>query len=377
MKRKYDFIPVSEPVLDGNEKKYVLDCIDSGWISSEGPYVEKFESQMCQITGRKYAVALSNGTVALELAVRALKIGEGDEVIIPSFTIISCAMAVLKNGAKPVLVDSDINTWNVDTEKIESKITKRTKAIMVVHIYGLPVNMDKIISLCKKYNLLLIEDAAEMHGQTYKNKPCGSFGNISVFSFYPNKHITTGEGGMVLTDDLELADYCKSLRNLCFNNKQRFIHEELGYNFRMSNIQAALGLAQAEKLENTINIKREIGKKYTELLKSNNALILSPNNVDYAKNIYWVYGIIIDNKVIDYKAKLICERLAQFGIATRPFFFGMHLQPVFQKMQLFNNEKYPISDQMSNYGFYIPSSINLEDEKIEYIVNVVNEVTLL
>ena len=220
-----DYIPVNEPLLDGNEKKYLCECIDSGWISSEGPFVQEFEKRMSFSVNRKHGVAVSNGTAALEVAVQALEIGSGDEVIMPTFTIISCAMAVSKTGAVPVLVDSDPYTWNMNADEIEAKITSRTKAIMVVHLYGLPADMDKILVLAKKYNLKVIEDAAEMHGQTYNGKPCGSFGDISTFSFYPNKHITTGEGGMLVTDDDYLAERCRLIRNLCFRKDRRYIHD--------------------------------------------------------------------------------------------------------------------------------------------------------
>ena len=208
-----DFIPVNEPLLNGNEKKYLCECIDTGWISSEGPFVKEFEQKMSASVNRKYGIAVSNGTAALEVACQALGITQGDEVIMPTFTIISCAMAVTKLGAIPVLVDSDIDNWNMKVDEIEKKITSKTKAIMMVHIYGLPVMVDKVLELAKKYNLKVIEDAAEMHGQTYNGKPCGSFGDISTFSFYPNKHVTTGEGGMVVTDDENLAQRCRMLRN--------------------------------------------------------------------------------------------------------------------------------------------------------------------
>ena len=201
-----DFIPVNEPLLNGNEKKYLCECIDTGWISSEGPFVKEFEKKMSAAVNRKYGIAVSNGTAALEIAVQALEIGEGDEVIMPTFTIISCAMAVTKAGAVPVLIDSDVDTWNMNVDEIESKITSKTKAIMIVHLYGLPVEVDKVLKLAKKYDLKVIEDAAEMHGQTYNLRPCGSFGDISIFSFYPNKHITTGEGGMVVTCLLYTSD---------------------------------------------------------------------------------------------------------------------------------------------------------------------------
>ena len=255
------FIPVNEPLLDGNEKKYLCECIDSGWISSEGPFVRKFEERMSRAAGRKYGIAVTNGTAALELAVRALCIGEGDEVIMPAFTIISCAMAVTNAGAVPVLVDSDIHTWNMNVDELEEKITDRTKAIMMVHTYGLPVDADRVLELAEKYGLKIIEDAAEMHGQTYKGRPCGSFGEISTFSFYPNKHVTTGEGGMIVTDDAELAERCRSLRNLCFKKDIRYVHDELSGNYRFTNLQAAVGLAQLERLEEFAG-RKQIGRAH-------------------------------------------------------------------------------------------------------------------
>ena len=218
-------IPVNEPLLNGNEKKYLIECIDTGWISSEGPFIKKFEEQFAAKNNKKHGIAVCNGTAALEIAVESLGITKGDEVIMPSFTIISCASSIIKSGAIPVLVDSDLGTWNMNVSEIESKITNKTKAIMVVHIYGLTVDIDPIMELAKKHNLKIIEDSAEAHGQTYKGKPCGSFGDVSVFSFYPNKLITTGEGGMILTDDDSIAEKLRSLRNLCFTAHKRFVHE--------------------------------------------------------------------------------------------------------------------------------------------------------
>jgi perosamine synthetase len=275
-------------------------------------------------------------------------------------------------GATPVLVDSDPITWNIDTSKIEEKITKNTKAIMVVHIYGLPTDMKPILELASKYNLKIIEDAAEMHGQTYNDKNCGSFGDISTFSFYPNKHITTGEGGMVLTDDEELAERCRSLKNLCFIPEKRFIHYELGWNYRMTNIQAALGLAQLERLDDFVEKKRHIGKKYTELLKDIDDIQLPLENIDYAKNIYWVFGIVLGKKY-NFNAEQAMKKLAEKGIGTRPFFYPMNLQPVFNKMGLFLNESYPVSENIAERGFYIPSGLALTDEQIEISANKVKE----
>lgn len=358
---------VNEPVLDGNERKYLNECVDTNWISFEGPFVKKFEQGMAELTNRKYAVAVSNGSVALDTAVLALKIGEGDEVIMPTFTIMSCAAPLVRVGAKPVLVDSDPYTWNMKVEDIEAKITSKTKAIMVVHIYGLPVDMDPVLELAKKYNLYIIEDAAEMHGQTYKGRPCGSFGDISTFSFYPNKHITCGEGGMVLTNNEALADRCASIRNLFFSPKKRYIHEELGYNFRMTNLQAALGVAQLEKIDRTVAKKRHIGALYNALLKNVDGIQLPVEKTDYADNIYWVYGIVLDDN-LPIEADEFMKRLGAEGIGCRGFFWGMHEQPVFKNMHLFDGESYPNAERLSRRGFYIPSGVNLTDDDQEYVI---------
>lgn len=364
-----DFIPVNEPLLDGNEKKYLIECIDTGWISSEGPFVQAFEERMAEAVGRRYGIALCNGTAALEVAVSALELQPGDEVIMPTFTIISCAAAIIRRGCIPILVDSDPATWNMDVSQIEAKITTRTKAIMVVHIYGLPVDMEPIINIATQYKLKIIEDAAEMHGQTYKGQPCGSFGEISTLSFYPNKHITTGEGGMVLTDDEKLAERCRSLRNLCFQPQKRFVHEELGYNFRMTNLQAALGLAQIERLSEFVDRKRRMGEKYTELLSSVPALELPVAKTIYADNIYWVYGVILKEE-LSVDAEEMMRRLYQRKIGTRPFFWPMHEQPVFKKMRLFNKEDYPVAERMARRGFYLPSGLALTEGQIEEVCNV-------
>lgn len=370
-----DFIPVNEPLLDGNEKKYLAECIDTGWIGSEGAFVGKFEQNMAHYVGKKHAVAVTNGTAALELAIVALGIGAGDEVIMPSFTIISCAQAVVKAGATPVLVDSDYATFNMQTHAIESKITNNTKAIMVVHIYGLPVDMNAIIVLAKKYNLKIIEDSAQAHGQTYADKQCGSFGDISTFSFYPNKHITTGEGGMVLTDDENLFQRCKSYRNLCFatDADKRFIHQDLGWNLRMSNIQAALGVAQLEKIDEHLEKKRWIGQTYQELLAEIDCVNLPVATTDYAENIYWVFALVLTDGY-QHDAKEICQQLAKKGIGTRPFFYPMHLQPVFNKRGLFVNESYPIAEKLYNKGFYIPSGLSLNIRQIEQVAKTLHEV---
>ncbi|MEO8893788.1 MAG: DegT/DnrJ/EryC1/StrS family aminotransferase [Coleofasciculaceae cyanobacterium] len=366
-------IPVNEPLLNGNEKKYLNECIDTGWISSEGPFVQRFEQQLAARVGRKYGIAVCNGSVALDVAIAALEIGHGDEIILPTFTIISCAAAIVRSGAIPVVVDCDFDTWNLDVSQIEAKITSKTKAIMVVHIYGLPVDMNPLLSLAEKYGLKVIEDAAEMHGQTYRGRPCASFGELSTFSFYPNKHITTGEGGMIVTDDQQLAERCYSLRNLCFQPQKRFIHEELGWNFRLSNLQAAMGVAQLERLDEFVAKKRQMGQLYTKLLSNHPSLQLPVPQTDYATNIYWVYGIVLKDNV-PFDAKEAMHRLSKYKIGTRPFFWSMHEQPVFQKMGLFQGECYPVAETIARRGFYIPSGLALTDEQIERVAQAVLEV---
>ena len=367
------FIPVNSPDIGKLEKKKIIECIDSGWISSEGPFVNEFESKFAQIVDREFGIAVSSGTAALDIAVKALNISEGDEVILPSFSIISCVAAIVKAGAKPVLIDSKLDTWNMDISKIEEKINKKTKAIMVVHTYGLPVEMDEVLELTKKYNLFLIEDAAEMHGQTYKNKKCGSFGDISTFSFYPNKHITTGEGGMLVCDSEKIADRCRSLRNLCFQKNKRFVHEELGWNYRITSLQAALGIAQINKLEKNVIKKRKIGNLYRKYLENNKNVILPIKKTNYARNIYWVFGLILKKNSLK-DISFIMESLKKSGIGTRPFFWPVHLQPVFKKKGWFKNEVYPNSEYMANNGFYLPSGLSLKEIEIEYICEKLNTI---
>lgn len=365
-----DFIPVNTPLLDGNEKKYLTECIDSGWISSEGPFIKEFEQQFSARMGRKHGIAVSNGTAAIDAAVEALDIGPGDEVIMPTFTIISCISQIVRNGGLPVLIDSDPITFNMDVKQVEAKITPRTKAIMIVHIFGLPVDVAPLLDIAKRHGLKVLEDAAEMHGQTYMGKPCGSFGDISTFSFYPNKHITTGEGGMILTDDDELAETCRSLRNLCFQANKRFVHERLGWNLRMTNMQAALGVAQLERLDEFVLRKREMGKRYTEMLSDCRGVQLPLQSTDYAENIYWVYGMVVDeSRGMD--ATVVMQQLAEKGIGTRPFFCPMHQQPVLRKMGFFNEVDLSVSERLYRQGFYIPSGVALTDNQIEQVAEAV------
>ena len=368
-----NFIPVNEPLLNGNEKKYLCECIDTGWISSEGPFVKEFEQKISARVGRRYGVAVSNGTAALEVAVQALGIKAGDEVIMPAFTIISCAMAVTKQGGIPVLVDSDPSTWNMNADEIEEKITDKTRAIIMVHLYGLPVDVDKILKLAHQYNLKVIEDAAEMLGQTYQGEACGSFGDISTFSFYPNKHVTTGEGGMIVTNDEELAQRCRLLRNLCFRVDRRYVHDEISDNYRFTNLQAAVGLAQLERLDEFVDKKREIGKSYTEYLEGIEGIKLPIAETKYAENIYWVYGLVLD-KDIEADNKVVQQLLKERGIGSRTFFWCMHEQPVYQYAGLFMNESYPNAEYLARKGFYIPSGLALTKQQMEVVVTGVKEV---
>lgn len=364
------FIPVNQPLLNGKEKQYLNECIDTGWISSEGPFVKQFEAAFAAKVGRKHGITVCNGSMALEAAIAALEIGEGDEVILPTFTIISCGAAITKTGAIPVVIDSDPITWNMNINQIEKKITPKTKAIMVVHIYGLPVELNPVLALANQYGLKVIEDAAEMHGQTYHNQPCGSFGDLSTFSFYPNKHITTGEGGIIVTDDDYLAERCRSLRNLCFQPQKRFVHEELGWNLRFTNLQAAVGLAQLERLEEFVVKKRRMGRLYTEQLRDIPELELPLVRTDYAENIYWVYGVVLRDNV-PFDGTEAMGKLREHGIGTRPFFWCMHEQPVFQKMGLFSGESYRVAERLARRGFYLPSGLGLTDEELDRVVQAV------
>ncbi len=364
-----NFIPVNTPLLDGNEKKYLNECIDTGWISSEGPFVKKLEKEFSAYTGQKYGSCVANGSVAIDVAIRAMKTGYGweddDEVIVPNFTIISTAQSLVYNNLKPVFVDADPLTWNIDVSKIEEMITPKTRAIMVVHIYGLPTDMDKLFELAKKYDLKIIEDAAQAHGQTYKNKKCGGMSDISTFSFYANKHIACGEGGMVMTSSDDLIEKVNYYKNLCFS-KDRFVHYDLGWNFRMSNLQAAVAYAQFEKLEKSIQKKKEMGARYQELLKDIPAQ-LPVHKTDYAENNYWVFGLVLNDDV-KFNAKEAMQKLADKGIGCRPFFYPLNEQPVFKKLGISDDIKRPVSARLYERGFYIPSGLGLSDADMDRVV---------
>lgn len=363
-----DFIPVNTPVFGKTEEAYLMECIRSGWISSEGPFVKRFEESLGKRTNREYGVAVSSGSAALDIAIEALDIGPGDEVIVPSFTIISCISQILRKGAKPVFVDSSIETWNMSANEVRDRITEKTKAIIVVHIYGLPADIDQILEIADEWKIPVIEDAAEALGLTYKGRPCGSHGDISILSFYPNKHVTTGEGGMVLTNSRLIADKCNGLRNLCFSPDpaERFIHRELGWNYRMSNLQAAVGLAQLERLDSTMSRKRQIGSRYNEILRDVEGLQLPVVSTEYAVNCYWVFGVLAMGG--SEVKKRIMAYLKDKNIGLRPFFYPLHRQPVLRSYGV-EPESYdcPNSDKLYDSGFYLPSGLGLKDDEITYV----------
>lgn len=364
-------IYVNKPLFLGNESKYLLNCIKTGWISSDGPYVKKFEESFAKFINRKFATTVSNGSVALEIALRALKLEKNSEVILPSFTIISCCNAIINAGLKPVLVDCDSKTWNMNVEEVKKKISKKTRAIMIVHIYGITVDVDPILAFAKYKKLKIIEDASEMHGQKYKKKRCGTFGDVSTFSFYVNKHITTGEGGMILTNKKKIYDEILRLKNLYFGKgTNRFKHKGIGWNQRFTNLQAAIGLAQLERIHQIVKKKYSIGEYYTKKLKIlSNKLNLPLKKTIYCKNIFWVYGLVIKNN-IKINAEFVINALRKKGIECRPFFYPMHLQPIYKKMKIFKNLKYPISETISKKGFYIPSGLGIEKREQDKVINV-------
>lgn len=364
-------IPVNEPLLGARELEYVSECIRTGWVSSAGRFIEAFEEGWAAYCGMKYGVAVSNGTAALQVAVACLDLRPGDQVIMPTFTIISCAQAVTYNGGVPVLMDSEPDTWCMDVSRIEARLTPRTRAIMAVHIYGHPVDMQPIWELASRHHLVVIEDAAEAHGADYRGKKCGGLGDLSCFSFYANKIITTGEGGMVLTNDAAHAATARRLRDLCFRPERRFYHTQLGHNFRLTNMQAALGLAQMERVDELVARKRWIGQTYTQRLRDIPGLQL-PVEKPWAKNVYWMYGIVVDEGT-GMDATELARRLQAGGVQTRPFFLGMHEQPVFLERGLFQGERYPVAERLARQGLYLPTGLSLTEEQIDRVCSAVSE----
>ncbi|HPS19501.1 MAG TPA: DegT/DnrJ/EryC1/StrS family aminotransferase [Candidatus Omnitrophota bacterium] len=356
-------IPVNAPFLGKQELCNVADCVKSGWISSKGKYIKQFEEEFARFCGTKYAISTTSGTTALHLAVSALGIGKGDEVIMPTFTMIATAYAVLYTGAKPVFIDSEPRTWNIDVTKIERAITRKTRAILPVHIYGHPADMDAIRKLARKYDLFVIEDAAQAHGAEYNSEKCGAMSDIGCFSFYANKIITTGEGGMVITDDKKLAERCRLLKDLAHSPKKRFLHTDLAYNYRMTNMQAAVGLAQLERIKEFIKIKRDMAELYSEKLSGIPGITL-PVEEKWAKSVYWMYSIMIEKEFGMTRDELMSELLKN-GVETRAFFVSMHAQPVMKGMKISGlAQKYPVAEEISEKGLYLPSGLSLKKKEI-------------
>ncbi len=365
-------IPVSTPSLSEKDFEFVSNAVKSGWISgTKGKYIEQFETEFSNYCGVKYGVACSSGTAALHLAISVLDLQEGDEVIVPTFTNIATILAVIYSGGKPVLVDSDPEIWGMDHNKVKEKITDKTRVIFPVHIYGHPLEMDEIMKIAKSNNLLVIEDAAEGHGAEYKGRKVGGIGDIGCFSFYANKIITTGEGGMLVTNNKEFAKKAKMLCNLAFSDIARYRHDYLGFNYRMSNILAALGCSQLSKIESFIEHKKFIGNTYNSLL-GDVLGIQTPIEKTWAKNVYWMYGIVLDEQFGMSRDELR-KFLSEKGVETRDFFLPMHMQPALQNRGLFKGEKYPVSEKLSKGGLYLPSGLTLTKDEILYVVNCIKE----
>ena len=367
-------IPVCQPFLNGNEVKYAIEAINTGWISSSGKFVFEFEQKFSDYCGCKYGVAVNTGTAALHLALVTLEIGQGDEVIIPTFTMIATAFAVCYTGAIPVFVDSDKESWNIDVNKIEEKITPRTKAIIVVHIFGLMAEMDAIRDIAYKYNLKIIEDAAEAHGAEYKGAKAGSLSDIGCFSFFANKIITTGEGGMVVTNSHELYNKARYFRNMCFplNGNRNYTHLDIGFNYRMSNVIAAIGLAQTEKAELYKHLRINNNKIYRENLKDTPGIVFQQHNQDFV-NVCWMNRIIIEHEKFGHSRDELMEYLTNKGIETRLFFSGMHNQKSLYDFGADCNGEYPVSNWLTQNGLYLPSASNLTSETIIYITDMIKE----
>jgi len=368
-----EFIPVSTPSLSGADAEAVAACIRDGWISSEGPQVAEFESRFADTVGMPHAVAVANGTAALDLALEALGIGPGDEVIMPSFTIVSCLNHVLRSGATPVFVDCSPDTWNIDVSGVEEAITPQTKAIIVVHIYGLPADIDRVVALANTHNIEVIEDSAEAHGQHLEGRTLGSFGTLSTFSFYSNKLITTGEGGMVLSTNAALADSVRSLRNLSFDPQRRFVHESIGWNYRMTAMQAALGLSQLGRMAELLAYKQDVGRYYQQGMQEWTGVTRPMATYRGSENVYWVFGIVLPPEH-QLSAQRAMELLRDKGIGTRPFFYPLHQQPVLAKYGFAHQKPLPVSEWLGEQGFYLPNGADLTHSQLDYVMESVRDV---
>jgi perosamine synthetase len=362
-------IPVADTRLDGNELLYLTQCVQSNWISSAGPFVKRFEEEFAQVMGCSHGVACSSGTAALHLVLAALGLGPGDEIIVPTFTMIATPNAVSYTGASPVLVDATLETWNIDVHHIEPRINARTRAIIVVHTYGHPADMDPILRLAREHKLWVIEDAAEAHGARYRDRPVGSLGDAACFSFYANKIITTGEGGMVTTNNKSLARQVSRLRDHAFSDERHFWHQYRGFNYRMTNLQAAVGLAQTERLEQLVAQRRATARRYCQLLRRIPGLTM-PREAPEVRNVFWMFGLLVRPEFGCSRDELR-EQLAVRGIETRTFFIPIHWQPIY--FEQFRNQRYPVAEELCRQGLYLPSGPTLSDDDIRYVAATVNK----
>jgi perosamine synthetase len=357
-------IPVSAPMLNGNEKAYVIDCLDSSWISSAGEYVEKFESSFADFCGARHAISCCNGTVALHMALVALGIGPGDEVIVPTLTFVATANAVSYCGAKPVFVDAESDTWTMNPALIEEKITARTRGIIVVHLYGHPCDLDPIFSVARRHGLFVVEDAAEAHGAEYKNKRVGALADVGAFSFYGNKTITTGEGGMVTTNDAGLATKMRLLRGQGMDPQRRYWHTVIGYNYRMTNLAAAVGLGQLEKVEWHIERRTSVARHYQSLLRKIPGVSWQSDQA-WAKRICWMFSITLDETSLTRDD--VMAQLQELGVETRPVFYPMHVLPDYREGS--DKSSYPVADRIARLGISLPTWAGLTDQDQQYVVN--------
>lgn len=353
-------IPVAEPDLKGNELEYVTQCITTEWISSLGKYVGLFEERAAASCNRGFGVSVCNGTAALHLALAAAGIGPGDEVIVPSMTFVATANAVSYTGATPVFCDSEPAYWQMDPNLIEGLITEHTKAIIPVDLYGHPVHFDAIDEVARRYDLHVIEDAAEAHGASFRDRPCGSLGEMSCFSYYGNKVITTGEGGMVLTDDEGLYERLRYLRDHGMSSTDRYYHAEIGYNYRLTNVQAAIGLAQMERLDEFITIKRRNAARYAEGLRDVPGITCA-RQADWATNVYWMYSILVEDEYPLSRDELMAA-LRERDVDTRPFFHAIHTMPCH-----YREDSLPVAERLARVGINLPSSTKLTGEQIDMI----------
>jgi perosamine synthetase len=365
-------IPVNKFKLLATDRSILIKSLKNNWISSAGPEVKEFENRFKKLIRHKYCSSVSSGSAALDVALKVIDIKKGDEVIIPNFTIISSAISVIKLGGTPVPIDCDLYNWNMKIDEIEKNISKKTKAIIATHIYGYPIEIDKIKKICNKHKLILIEDAAEMLGHKYKDRFCGSFGDLSIFSLYSNKHITTGEGGMLLTSKKKYSTKIFDYKNLCFGRENRFNHYDIGWNYRYTNLQASLGISQIKRIKEIINKKKKIGHRYHNKLKNLSNIYIQKPKLNNIENVYWVVGILILNKKIS--AKKFRNELKKLNIETRDFFWPIHKQTALKRYNFNFNNNYSNSEYMSKYGFYVPSGLETSFKDIDYVCRSIKEI---